>query len=1383
MAERSISARLVLKVAEFIAGGNAAKRTLSDLNSKFVETAGFAAGFRKKLDDAFKKLPKIEIDANSTPAEVKVAELRRKLEELRDKRVGVDINATAALAEMHLIQRELASIDDRDVSFDVRAGISGAMAELAAIDSEIGRLDGRTANVNVDADISGALRGFAAVAAAGAALAAAPIIVTVGASAVGLGAAFGAAGAGAGAFGLAAMGPLSRVNEALKEQENAAGGAGGAMKSLGQKSAEAAQNSLKLAQAQERVRKAEESVKDASRGVVQAREDVRKAEDDVARAASDGAARVAAAVRQVANAESSYTAAVKDAQRAQEALNVARRDAARDLEDLGNRLTDTQIAQRSAALGLKDAQKQLNAVQGNKRATADDVERASIAYAEAQQRVKELATDVQRLTVDKADADKKGVEGSDQVRAAQDQVSAANQRIVDSQQAIADAQADVARAQVDSARSVADAQDRVTAAQEKLLDSQRRYQDAQRDAILAEKQLKVEKLQQAAATSAAGAAAGGAATKMSKLTDAEQKLAAHLKGAKDDYKKWQESLEKDVFPAITGGVDLVISQLPRISPLVKTAGKAFVGLEEDAKKALKGPFWDEFLSDLNTAMPKAIEGFGKTAGNVFTGIAGVVDAVLPHTGDLVDAIVSGSKKFADWGKSLKDSPGFNEFVTFVKTHAPEVKQLIEDVATSAGHIVSALMPFGVASLGGLQLLASITAGMSPEHIQDIAVAITAIYAGFKAKQGADAAIGFLSNLKTKIGDVGTASGGVKGKLGTLAGMLGGGGIFGVAIGAGIAALGLFGDAQDDAKQKVDDLASALDQQTGAITKQAKDIIKGSLIDSGAIDAAKKMGLSLKTVTDAAMGNQGAINQVNAALEKAKTNIVVYGGKAGQGAIAQKQLTGGALALSDAINGQNKTLDGARQKLSDLAAMDGKVLGGQQLLNDSYKAAKDALDKSNGSLDLSTAKTDAQRDAIVKAREKFGDYITSVSGLADKQATLTGKTGDASAAVAAQLPKLFELAGKSKEARDRVYELAQKYGISRTEADKATTGAKNLKEVIDKLKGKSIPIEADTSKARAAFNKLISDMKSAALVGVTIGLTAAKKTAMGGIDRYAAGGLRGSMAPQMANKPTVLFGEGSSGTGATEAFIPYERRFRSRAEQLLQQVASDFGFRMIPDSVLAAATQAGSVSELLSSSSDQIMAGLGLASTTLTDTLGSTGSVTTSIIDLDKSTSGLSTTVGKSAKDLQIGVAVSTTALKSTVTSTTAAMSKTIANLKSEIVKLEAALAKAKSTTSTSSSSKSIGTAASTTAKKSSTVAGTITRTTEPIKKSKPQIGTAVSVVAQPNLIEGSQAGGATSTLNPSNASVSIEMNGTVIREEADIDRLSERLLFKARTRR
>lgn len=58
---------------------------------------------------------------------------------------------------------------------------------------------------------------------------------------------------------------------------------------------------------------------------------------------------------------------------------------------------------------------------------------------------------------------------------------------------------------------------------------------------------------------------------------------------------------------------------------------------------------------------------------------------------------------------------------------------------------------------------------------------------------------------------------------------------------------------------------------------------------------------------------------------------------------------------------------------------------------------------------------------------------------------------------------------------------------------------------------------------------------------------------GGIEYYRRGGIR----PMVARTPTAIMGE----AGHPEAYIPYERRYRGRAEALVAKVASDFG--MVP----------------------------------------------------------------------------------------------------------------------------------------------------------------------------------------------------------------------------
>ncbi|MFI6477356.1 hypothetical protein ACIBH1_05450 [Nonomuraea sp. NPDC050663] len=211
MADRTVTTRLKLAVTEWTAGKSTVTRDLKDLNRQFTASSGFVSGFRKKLEDATKRLPKIEIDADSTEADVAVAKLRDDLEKLSQKTIGVDIDAADAFAEMARIQAELADLGD-GASFEVRAGIEQATRDLALVATEVGRLDGTTVDVKVDVDTKAAMPKFVEFGdSAGGALAAAvrsaagPALLTgLGGVAIGAGVAVGAAMGGAIVAGIGA---------------------------------------------------------------------------------------------------------------------------------------------------------------------------------------------------------------------------------------------------------------------------------------------------------------------------------------------------------------------------------------------------------------------------------------------------------------------------------------------------------------------------------------------------------------------------------------------------------------------------------------------------------------------------------------------------------------------------------------------------------------------------------------------------------------------------------------------------------------------------------------------------------------------------------------------------------------------------------------------------------------------------------------------------------------------------------------------------------------------------------------------------------------------------------------------------------------------------
>lgn len=1329
--------------------------------------------------------PAIRPDADTAQAQASLGDLRRRLDELSTRRTaGVDLDAGAAHAELGSIQRDLQRLNTSSADVQVRADSAAALAQIRAMQAETSRLDGRTANVRVNADVSGALMGIAAV---GAALASLPAVASIGLGVGALGAAFGAAGAGALAFGAVAGPSLGRVNEALKESESAAGGAGGAMKSAGQKAAEAAGSALRLAEAQDRVRDAAYGVRMAQRAVGDALREVKERQDALRQAqeaAGLAGARVSevaeAGARRVADAERSVQDAHRATQRAVEDLTRARERAQERLEDLALATEGGVLAEERAQMAIRRAKQNLARVtQPGSGASQTDREDAELALREAEFSLKRLKESNADLAAERADADRKGVEGSDEVRAAKSALEAATRREADAERAVADARTQAARdvaaaqrAAAEAARDVARAQREVRDAMRDVGDAQRKVTEAERDQLRAKQRLKLEQLQQKAALEQTGGAAGGAATKMSKLSEAEKELAKDVKKFTDAYEDWQRSLQPDVFPVIRSGMDLLTTGMKIGTPLVRASAGAFGQFLDTVNGELRGEQWGRFFDELTEQAPRAIEGLGNATLNVAGGLAGVMQAFLPYTGDLMTWVEDITQRFETWGQNLGDSTEFQQFIMYARENGPKVAEIVSNVAEAVGKILQAgagpgagVLDFlvglserlagmdpaqveaiakGVAAIfaaaklgatlkvGAFVLLAEVLSKMSPGQIEAVALAIAGVVVAVKGYQAANGVVGWFNGLSGAMGKTGKAADTMKGKLsGAFTGGLIVGGVT-LAVGAlgklDNSLLGLNPDIDKLAKgisgfvrgaelmpELVDQLKPAqsifggmsssvegvgdsmsrltsngwfdelntslmeLGDSTGLVTLDAGrkrienlDLAMANLVSNGnAGDAAKlfdgikraaaEQGVPVEKLKDLYPQYTDALTKINEPSVRAADAISKMGKEGGP---ASSVIAGIARDARDAGEAMD-ILNMGVQKFFDpaIAAFDAATK-----LRDSFRDARDAINEAGGKLEYNRRMTSEQSAAVSRARDAFSGYIKDVQSSARAAGELAGKNGDASKAVDAsrdaiikQLPKLSDLAGKNKEARDQVLQLAKAYGISAEDAKKASNGGNDLKEVLAKLKSKSIKITAETGGAKTALQGLIDVARNVAKgIGDVIGNALSnvstkppakpsgkpkKGQAWGGISHadgreyMAMGGIRSAgSSPQamVAKQPYMISGRSGPdvvfGEAGWEAYIPLDSSKRGRGLQVLGEAASAMGMAVVPQQVGAGSTPAWTSGGALSGASGAMVSVTGIdalkgsldatstaltgslaeATSAVTSTLGEAGSVTSAL---------------------------------------------------------------------------------------------------------------------------------------------------------------------------
>ena len=117
-------------------GRTISKRVVDSMGAAGTESAGaFDKTFKARLKAALDSLPKAKIDADSTDADRKVAELRARLEELSHTDV---IDSKAAMRELAVIDAGLKDLS-RNADIRVRFNTTEARAQLALLNRDLGK--------------------------------------------------------------------------------------------------------------------------------------------------------------------------------------------------------------------------------------------------------------------------------------------------------------------------------------------------------------------------------------------------------------------------------------------------------------------------------------------------------------------------------------------------------------------------------------------------------------------------------------------------------------------------------------------------------------------------------------------------------------------------------------------------------------------------------------------------------------------------------------------------------------------------------------------------------------------------------------------------------------------------------------------------------------------------------------------------------------------------------------------------------------------------------------------------------------------------------------------------------------------------------------------
>jgi TP901 family phage tail tape measure protein len=199
------------------------------------------------------------------------------------------------------------------------------------------------------------------------------------------------------------------------------------------------------------------------------------------------------------------------------------------------------------------------------------------------------------------------------------------------------------------------------------------------------------------------------------------------------------------------------------------------------------------------------------------------------------------------------------------------------------------------------------------------------------------------------------------------------GAVGLLLAAGATVLAFFANRNLEAKARVDALADSLDKQTGALTDNTREIAFNNLAESGAIDKAKELGISLDTLTSAYLGEQDAIDQVNAVLADniGKTEERTSGGNSTVAVLTDEAKA--ARDVKDAIREGNEETDEAIVKSRDHAEAVGETADADDELADAAAAATIEIEDQTSAIEELISELDEMVSTIFAARDAERSY--------------------------------------------------------------------------------------------------------------------------------------------------------------------------------------------------------------------------------------------------------------------------------------------------------------------------------------------------------------------------------------------------------------------------
>lgn len=354
---------------------------------------------------------------------------------------------------------------------------------------------------------------------------------------------------------------------------------------------------------------------------------------------------------------------------------------------------------------------------------------------------------------------------------------------------------------------------------------------------------------------------------------------------------------------------------------------------------------------LNTLIYNSAGALGQMGGTALHGVLDGLKAMNP----LITAGAGALNKFIGWLAAMPSSNGFTAFVSYSITNLPPVMTLIESLVTSVGRIIEAFAPLGPVAVGTLQVITNIINALPLPVLAGVVTTITSLGIALQIAGSPLVASG-IAAVATRLAALGISANLAVPVVGILLAA-----IAGLTVGFMAAAA-----SNGQATVALTDYGDALQRDNDLIGENVRKTAAKALQDSGAFDAALKLGIGQKELTDATIGQGAAWDSVKAKMGAAQAQIIAdsttQGAKAAELSSAVNLVTKAYGINHDQLGKAQADAVNMNAALNDQGAANNNLASALGMTNTQYQAAVSAQQSAKASTDANTQSMQLQNDA-------------------------------------------------------------------------------------------------------------------------------------------------------------------------------------------------------------------------------------------------------------------------------------------------------------------------------------------------------------------------------------------------------------------------------------